>query len=170
MATDTNSHAVDAQKYLTFRLGDESYGVDILRVQEIIGIMPITAVPRTPTFVRGVINLRGRVIPVVDLRTKFAVGEALDTERTCIVVVQTEDSAGTVMGAVVDEVSEVLDIPAASIEDTPSFGAGVETEFVLGMGKMSDQVIILLDIQKVLSGSDIAVLKGLGDADSGPVD
>lgn len=166
MATHINNHAVDAQKYLTFRLGEETYGVDILRVQEIIGIMPITAVPRTPAYVRGVINLRGRVIPVVDLRKKFAVGEALDTERTCIVVVQTEDDAGTVMGAVVDEVSEVLDIPAANIEDTPSFGDGVETEFVLGMGKMNDQVIILLDIQKVLSGSDIVVLKGLNDADS----
>lgn len=163
MATSTTSTAVDAQKYLTFRLGDETYGVDILRVQEIIGIMPITAVPRTPEFVRGVINLRGRVIPVVDLRTKFSVGDALDTERTCIVVVQTEDGAGTVMGAVVDEVSEVLDIPAANIEDTPSFGAGIETEFVLGMGKMNDQVIILLDIQRVLSGTELTTLKDLAE-------
>src|SRR5512137_917915 len=103
VAQQNGTTAVNTQKYLTFTLGEETYGLDILRVQEIIGIMPVTRVPQTPAFVRGVINLRGRVIPVVDLRVKFDTGNGEDTERTCIVVVQVSGETTSIMGVVVDE-------------------------------------------------------------------
>ncbi len=151
--------AVNAKKFLTFTLGEETYGLDILRVQEIIGIMPVTRVPQTPGFVRGVINLRGRVIPVVDLRVKFGTGNAEDTERTCIVVVQVSGRTSSVMGAVVDEVSEVVDIADEQIEATPEFGGGVETDFVRGVGKIADEVVMLLDVDKVLSASEIETVE-----------
>lgn len=144
-------------KYLTFRLASEEYGLEILRVQEIIGVMPITGIPRTPAAVRGVINLRGRVIPVIDLRIKFGAASPQDTERTCIIVVQIETGAGAaVMGVVVDEVSEVVDIPRGQVEDTPDFGPGVSAEYVLGIGKVADKVVLLLDIDRVLSGREVA--------------
>jgi purine-binding chemotaxis protein CheW len=147
-------------KHLTFRLAEEEYGLDILKVQEIIGIMPITRVPRTPAFVRGVINLRGRVIPVVDLRVKFGVSSPDDDERTCIVVVQFAGAKSTTtMGVVVDEVSEVIDISEDQIEDTPRFGADVETDFVLGIGKVADKVVMLLDIDRVLSVSEVEAVE-----------
>ena len=149
-------NASRAGKYLTFRLENEEFGLEILKVQEIIQMQAITRVPRTPEFVRGVINLRGKVIPVVDLRMKFGISRAEDTEKTCIVVVQIRHSDGVVvMGTIIDEVREVLDIPGASIEDTPSFGASIDTEFILGMGKIGQSVKILLDIDKVLSGAEI---------------
>jgi purine-binding chemotaxis protein CheW len=149
-------NASRAGKYLTFRLENEEFGLEILKVQEIIQMQAITRVPRTPEFVRGVINLRGKVIPVVDLRMKFGISRAEDTEKTCIVVVQIRHSDGVVvMGTIIDEVREVLDIPGGSIEDTPSFGASIDTEFILGMGKIGQSVKILLDIDKVLSGAEI---------------
>ena len=128
-------------KYLTFILDNEDYGIGILKVKEIIGVMPITSIPRTPEFLRGVINLRGKVIPVVDLRLKFGM-EAIDyTERTCIIVVETEGQAGTVMiGIVVDSVSEVLNIKGEDIDDTPTFGTKLDTDYILGMAKMEGGV------------------------------
>ena len=149
-----------AGKYLTFRLADEGYGIEILKVQEIIGLMNITHVPRTPVFIRGVINLRGKVIPVVDLRLKFGLDKKDDTERTCIIVVQVTQGDNTVviMGIIVDEVSEVLDITADQIEPSPSFGAAVNTEFIMGMGKSAQKVVMLLDVDKVLSKGEIQVL------------
>lgn len=158
MANDSATVA-STQKYLTFTLGEETYGLDILRVQEIIGIMPVTRVPKMPGFVRGVINLRGRVIPVVDLRVKFDTGDASDNERTCIVVVQVSGNTSSVMGAVVDEVSEVADIADEQIEVTPDFGGGIETDFVRGVGKVADRVVMILDIDKVLSASEIEVVE-----------
>jgi purine-binding chemotaxis protein CheW len=147
-------------KYLTFTLDNEDYGIGILKIKEIIGVMPITPIPRTPEFLRGVINLRGKVIPVVDLRLKFEI-EAIDyTERTCIIVVETEGQVGTIMiGIVVDSVSEVLNIKGEDIDDTPAFGTKVNTDYILGMAKMGGGVKILLDIDKVLTGEDIAVLE-----------
>jgi len=146
-----------AGKYLTFKLGSEEFGLEILKVQEIIQMQSITRVPRTPEFVRGVINLRGKVIPVVDLRLKFGMESTEDTERTCIVVVQIRNATSVVvMGTIIDEVREVLDIPEASIEDTPSFGTSIDTEFILGMGKIGQNVKILLDIDKVLSAQEIS--------------
>jgi purine-binding chemotaxis protein CheW len=144
-----------AGKYLTFVLANESYGLEILKVREIIGLMSITAVPRTPNFVKGVINLRGKVIPVVDLRLKFGMAEAQHTEETCIIVVQ----VGAIeMGILVDKVSEVLNIQGKDIEDAPSFGTEVNTDFILGMGKTNGKVTILLDIAKVLTQEEVAAL------------
>ncbi|MCD6327754.1 purine-binding chemotaxis protein CheW [bacterium] len=140
-----------AGKYLTFKLAEEEYGLEILKVREIMGLMPVTRVPQTPAFVRGVINLRGKVIPVVDLRMKFGMQSIEDTEETCIIVVDvTRKGQVTNMGIVVDRVEEVLDISGNDIEDTPSLGAGVNTDFILGMGKVGDKVKMLLDINRVL--------------------
>jgi len=146
-------------KYLTFTLAEEEYGIGILKIKEIIGMMPITTVPQTPEFVKGVINLRGKVIPVMDLRLRFGMEEIGYTERTCIIVVEIEGQAGTIMiGTVVDSVSEVLNIKGEDIEDTPTFGTELNTEYILGMAKMEGGVKILLDIDRVLSSEEIALL------------
>ncbi len=140
-------------KYLTFSMAGEEYGMGILKIKEIIGMMPITSVPRTPSFVKGVINLRGKVIPVVDLRLKFGMEEMAYTERTCIIVVEIGNHGGSVLiGIVVDSVSEVLNIKGADIEETPTFGVRLDTGYILGMAKTNGGVKILLDIDKVLNG------------------
>ena len=146
-----------AGKYLTFVLSGEEYGLEILKVREINGMMPITAVPRMPDYVNGVINLRGRVIPVIDLRLKFGMCKAEYTAESCIIVV---DVQGNLMGVIVDQVSEVLDIRGEDIEDAPNIGVSVDTDFILGMGKAKGTVKILLDIDKVLSDADYAALDG----------
>ena len=138
-------------KYLTFFLDAEEYGIEILSVREIIGLMAITPVPRTPHFIRGVINLRGKVIPIIDLRLKFAMASVEPTEETCIIVVQSGDES---VGLIVDKVSEVVDIPADDVVDAPSFGAEVDTAYILGIGKAQDSVKLLLDIGKVLAAVD----------------
>lgn len=149
-----------AGKYLTFRLAGEEYGIEILKVQEIIGMMAITQIPRTPASVRGVINLRGKVIPIVDLRVKFAMERAEETEKTCIIVVQVRSAAGTVtMGFIVDEVCEVLDIAADEIEEAPRFGTGIDTAYIMGMAKLKGSVKILVDIDKVLGAAEMEQLK-----------
>ncbi|MGE5295278.1 MAG: chemotaxis protein CheW [Solirubrobacterales bacterium] len=145
-----------AGKYLTFALGHEEFGLEILKVREIIGYMPITAIPQTPSYVKGVINLRGQVIPVVDLRAKFAMDTAVTTSETCIIVVETTQGAGKCnTGIVVDRVRDVLDVLDENIEDSPNFGAGVDTDCILGMGKIGDSVKILLDIDRVLGGANL---------------
>jgi len=147
-------------KYLTFTLENEEYGIGILKVKEIIGMMPITSVPRTPEFVKGVINLRGKVIPVLDLRLKFDMGEIPYTDRTCIIVVEIDsDSVTVLIGIVVDAVSEVLNIKESDIEDTPTFGTSLNTDYILGMAKTEGSVKILLDIDKVLNQQEIAGLE-----------
>jgi purine-binding chemotaxis protein CheW len=139
-------------KYLTFCLAGEEYGIGILKVKEIIGMMPITVVPQTPRYIKGVINLRGKVIPVIDLRLKFSIAGAEFTERTCIIVVEIAAAGRTIlMGIVVDSVSEVLNIKAADIEATPSFGTRLNTDYILGMAKAGGSIKILLDIDKILS-------------------
>jgi len=138
-------------KYLSFFLDQEEYGIEILRVREIIGLMAITSVPRTPRYIRGVINLRGKVIPIIDLRLKFDMPEVEATDETCIIVVQSGDDS---VGTVVDKVSEVLDIPEEDIVDAPSLGADVNTDYILGIGKAEDRVKLLLDIDKVLAAVD----------------
>jgi purine-binding chemotaxis protein CheW len=143
-------------KYLTFCLEKEEYGIGILKVKEIIGMMPITSVPRTPKFVKGVINLRGKVIPVIDLRLKFGMGEIPYSDRTCIIVVEIDSDNNTVLiGIVVDAVSEVLNIQENDVEETPAFGTKLNTEYILGMAKMGGGVKILLNIDKVLSTEEI---------------
>jgi len=155
-------------KYLTFVLDNEEYGLEILKVREIIGMMNITSVPSTPDFVKGVVNLRGKVIPVTDLRLKFGMPGAETTEQTCIIVV---DIGSVEMGILVDQVSEVLDIADDEIEEAPSFGVAVNTDFILGMGKTEGRVTILLDISKVLTGKEVAAIKEAGEgveADASP--
>lgn len=152
---DTSAGTVTEEKlnkYLTFALGNEEYGLEILKVREIIGLMDITRVPRMPDFVRGVINLRGKIIPVIDLRLRFGMSEQEDTKETCIIVVDLEK---LLIGVVVDKVSEVLDIIADKIEGAPDFGISVDTEFILGVGKCDDNVVMILDIAKVLTTDDI---------------
>ena len=142
-------------KYLTFALAQEEYGLEILKVREIIGYMDITAVPQTPHHVKGVINLRGQVIPVIDLRAKFGMETTEVTEETCIIVVEISQGGHKFStGIVVDHVQEVLDIAGENIEEAPQFGSSVNTDFILGMGKIGDTVKILLDIDRVLAGED----------------
>jgi purine-binding chemotaxis protein CheW len=154
------STEVKEGKYLTFSLDNEQYGIGILKIKEIIGTIPITPVPRTPEYVKGVINLRGKVIPVIDLRQRFGMGVVDYTERTCIIVVEIQGISGTVMmGILVDSVSEVLNIKGEEIEDTPSFGARVDMNYILGMAKMDGGVKILLDIDCVLSAGEVKELE-----------
>jgi len=147
-------------KYLTFSLAEEEYGIGILKVKEIIGMMPITTVPRMPSHVKGVINLRGKVIPVIDLRLKFAMAEAAYTEHTCIIVVDAAGGAGRLLiGIIVDSVSEVLNVKAADIEDTPAFGEKLDTKDILGMTKTGGRVRILLDIDRILSSEALGMME-----------
>lgn len=156
-----------AGKYMTFKLANEEYGLEILKVREIIGMMDITRVPQTKAFVRGVINLRGRVIPVVDLRCKFDLEQIEVTDQTVIIVVQLNTSTGDMtMGILVDEVLEVLDIKADAIEPPPQFGTGaINVDFVLGIGKAGKRLVFLMNIDKVLSFREV---KELGAATQRP--
>ena len=156
---DAGAAASREGKYLTFTLANEEYGIGILKIKEIIGMMPITNVPQTPAFVKGVFNLRGKVIPVVDLRLRFGMAEIGYTERTCIIVVEISGKAAMVMiGIVVDSVSEVLNIKNEEIEDTPTFGAKLNVDYILGMAKMEGGVKILLDIDRILSHQEVSLL------------
>ena len=145
-----------AGKYLTFMVGKEEFGVAVLKVREIMEMQEVTALPLTPPYLKGVINLRGKVTPVIDLRLKFGLPGIDTTERTCIVVVQVQgESTPIVIGIVVDEVSEVLTMTSGDIEDTPDFGADVATDYILGIARMKGKVKILLDIDQVLSRHEI---------------
>ncbi len=157
---DTRQPPALGGKYLTFQLDNEEYGVEILKVREINGLLDITKVPQTPDFVEGVINLRGKVIPVIDLRAKFGLQRTSYNEQTCIIVVD----VGMLMGIIVDTVSEVNDIPENAIEPPPSLGRSVDTSFILGMGKVKDEVKILLDINKVLTVDELVELHELDAA------
>ena len=161
MAAETAvARIAQAGKFLSFVLGEEEYGLEILKVQEINGMMDITRVPRTPDYVKGVINLRGRVIPILSLRRKFSMPLIEDTEKTCIIVVQVQhQDTQLTMGIIVDEVSEVLNISEGQIEPPPSFGGGMdEADFITGMGKLEDKVVILLDIDRVLDNEELDIV------------
>jgi purine-binding chemotaxis protein CheW len=159
MRNDTNSIPVTnpghfeclSGKYLTFQLCNQVYGIDVLKIQEIIGLMEITFVPKMPESLRGVVNLRGNIIPVVDLRRRFGMEEVPDTERTCVIVVQVEqDRVRMTCGIIIDEVSEVIDIGEDLIEPAPDFGSGIDTSFLTGIGKINQKVVMLLDVDKAL--------------------
>jgi purine-binding chemotaxis protein CheW len=158
MSMPTTSPAVRAGRYLIFVLGAEEYGIEVLKVREIIGPLPITRVPRMPEAVRGVINLRGKVIPVVDLRVRFGLEATDHGARTCMVVVQT--GAGE-FAAMVDRVCEVATIAESEIEDTPAFGAAVDTDYLLGVAKLGTRVRLLLDIERALSQNELIALGAL---------
>jgi purine-binding chemotaxis protein CheW len=156
-----------AGKYLTFTLNQESYGIDVLKVREIIGLITITTVPQMPDYVRGVINLRGKIIPVIDLRLRFGFAKTASTEQTCIIVVKITLSDGrtTQMGLVVDGVEEVLNIAANDIEKTPDFGTKLDTQYIVGMAKIKGAVKILLDIDGIVSAG---ALEKIGISEAAP--
>jgi len=149
-------------KFLTFCLGSEHFGVEILRVREIIGLIAITPLPQTPPYVKGVMNLRGRIIPVIDLRQRFGLSAADATKETCVVVLEAanDDGSQTVMGAVVDSVREVQDIPPSAIEPPPEFGCEIPLKYILGMGKLKDRVVVLLEIAEVIGMRERAQIAG----------
>lgn len=165
MTGATSEALATAGKYLTFSLGEEHYGLEILRVQEIVGLLPVTRVPRLPAMVAGVVNLRGRVIPVVDLRLAFGMRASAMSERSCIVVVSVHRATGTtVMGVLVDEVSDVADLAHAEIEETPEFGTAVDTSFIKGVGRLEGRVVLLLDIDRVLNTREIEAIERAAQA------
>ena len=152
-----------AGRHLTFNLGGEVYGLPILKVQEIISLMKVTKIPRTPTFVLGVVNLRGKVIPIVNMRLKFGLDTVHDTERTCIILVQIAYNSQTItIGILVDEVREVLNLPTEQISRTPPMGASVDTEFIMGMGRLEDTVVMLLDLDKAFSSEELSAIETEG--------
>ena len=155
-AVETTSHAKQMSgKYLIFRLGEETYGLEIMKVREIVSLVDITTVPRMPAFIRGVINLRGRVIPVMDLSTRFGMPDSARTAANCIIVVYVRDME---MGVIVDNVREVLYVPETDIEETPSFGVNVDTRFIMGIGKTGGTVTLLLNVDQVLSADETSSL------------
>ncbi|MDB5103454.1 MAG: cheW3 [Fibrobacteres bacterium] len=159
---------MSAGKYLTFKLGPEDFGIGILKVQEIIGMLAVTRMPRTPAYVRGVVNLRGKVIPVLDLRLKFGMEARPDTDRTCIIVVQLQSGDSVItMGIIVDEVSEVLDVASAQIEPPPSFGSAVDVSFIMGMGKVGNKVVQLLDADRILMRQELEAIGSAESAEAG---
>ncbi|OGI02643.1 MAG: chemotaxis protein CheW [Candidatus Melainabacteria bacterium GWF2_37_15] len=146
-------------KHLTFCLGKEDYGIPILQVREIIGMMDITHVPKTPSYIKGVINLRGKIIPIMDLRLKFNMNPAEYTERTCIIVVEVNvNQIKKPMGLVVDMVSEVVNIDKDEIEEALDYGAKVEGDFLTGLGKVKDKVVMLLEIEKIFDNNDFSIV------------
>lgn len=156
MEAITTKEAITEGKFLTFALVKEVYGVEILKVKEIIGLIDITTVPQTPGYMKGVINLRGKVIPIISLRLKFSMSEAEYTQETCIIVVEVRNS---LIGIIVDSVSEVLYIKGEEIEDAPSFGQEIDTSFIMGLGKTKGKLIILLDIENVLSSEELETVE-----------
>ncbi|MDR2354326.1 MAG: chemotaxis protein CheW [Deltaproteobacteria bacterium] len=161
MSEDTRANALNIDhskdlKFLSFELGDEFYGLDILKIREINGMMEITSVPQTPKFMKGLINLRGKVIPVIDLRLKFGLPEEAYTERTSIIVIEFTTIHGpTQMGVLVDKVSEVITINQTDIEPAPDFGSGIKSEYIKGMAKTRNLVFIILDIDLILTDEDL---------------
>jgi purine-binding chemotaxis protein CheW len=159
---EDDTSAEQQQQYLTFRLGEESYALGLLSVKEIIEYGGVTQVPMMPGFVRGVINLRGRVVPVIDLANRLRSESAAVTRRTCIVIVEvTNDGEAQDMGIIVDAVSQVVDIPPQSVEPGPSFGAKLRADFIAGMGKLDDGFVIMLDIDRVLAGEDMVAVNDM---------
>lgn len=154
----------EQQQYLTFNLGEEMFAIGILAIREIIEYGHLTEVPMVPPFIRGVINLRGSVVPVVDLSVRFGRPPCQITKRTCIVIIETADTEGRhnqQMGIVVDAVSEVLEIPATDIEPPPEFGARIRIDFISGMGKVNGKFVVLLDVSKILSIEEVAAVSSL---------
>jgi purine-binding chemotaxis protein CheW len=159
--TSAAKEAGDQKQYLTFFLSGEEYAIGILRVKEIIGYDTVTTVPKTPSWVRGVINLRGSVVPVVDLAVRFGIGERPVTKTSCIIIVEGQsEKRNTLMGVMVDAVSQVMDIAAEDVQAAPAFGTRIEVDYLLGMAEQGKKFVLLLDIDKVLSGDEVLDLQG----------
>ncbi len=160
---------LDAGQYLTYVLGGEEFAIPIMKVKEIIEYRDMTHVPMVPDFIRGAINLRGGVVPVVDLAVKFGMEPSKITRRTCIVIMEVDlGEEQTLMGTLVDKVLQVLDIPSENIEPAPAFGARIRTDFIRGMGKLDEQFVIILDVEKVLSAREITVVGQLQNGGTPP--
>lgn len=158
----------DINQFLTFTLGREIFALDIGTVREVLELTSITKIPRTPGFMRGVINLRGHAVPVVDMRMKLGMSQGEDTVDTCIIIVEIEfDGEITVMGALVDSVREVFEMMPESIEPAPKMGAAVNAEYIRGMGRQDEKFIIILDINKIFSAEELALVKGMGKDQEG---
>ena len=156
---------IETTQFLTFKLGDEVFALDIIKVREVLDFTTVTKVPRTPEFMRGVINLRGSVVPVVDLRLKFGMTKTESSVNTCIIITEvTVDNDTTVLGALADSVQEVLDLEPGSIASPPKIGTKLKTEFITGMGKRDDRFIIILDIDKVFSSDELSIVSAVQDA------
>jgi len=152
---------METTQYLTFKLGDEVFALDIGKVREVLDFTAVTKVPQTPDFMRGVINLRGNVVPVVDMRLKFGMSQTEKTVNTCVIITEIDvDGETTVVGAMADSVQEVLDLEPEQIEPPPRIGAKLNTDFIMGMGKHNDQFIMILNIDKVFSGIELADTNG----------
>lgn len=171
VAGDTAREIAEQNQYLTFLLGDEMFAIGILSIREIIEYGVVTDVPMTPPFIRGVLNLRGAVVPVVDLSVRFGRPARENTKRTCIVIVEIESARGNQeMGVVVDAVNEVLEIARDDIEPPPEFGARIRNDFIKGMGKIEGKFVIVLDMNRVLSVDEVAVVARLGSKEESTVD
>ena len=156
----STAEITETTQYLTFKLGDEIFALDISKVREVLDFTTITKVPRTPEFMRGVINLRGSVVPVVDIKLKFGMPMTEKTVNTCIIITEvTVDGETMVLGALADSVQEVIDLEPDHIEPAPKIGTRLKTEFIKGMGKQGEHFIILLDIDKVFSTEELALVK-----------
>lgn len=159
--TSSDNTQTTSGKYLTFVLAGESYGIPVLKVREIIKLVPVTAVPQMPPYIKGVLNLRGRIIPVLDMRVKFGMGEPVNTDHTCIVVVQVMSaSRATIsLGLVVDSVEEVSSISSGDIENTPDFGTTLDTSYLVGMAKIKGKVVSLLNIDRCLGAAELEAVQ-----------
>lgn len=156
----------DTKQYLTFQLEEEVFGVDVIHIREILEFTTVTKVPKTPDYMRGVINLRGSVVPVLDMRLKFGLTQTEKTVDTCIIVVEVLfEKENTIIGALVDSVQEVFELEPDQIEPAPRIGINLDTEFIKGMGKKDDHFIIILDIDKVFSAEVIGSIEGMGNQD-----
>jgi purine-binding chemotaxis protein CheW len=159
------SGIMETTQYLTFKLSDEIFAVDISKVREVLDFTSVTRVPRTPDFMRGVINLRGSVVPVVDMRLKFGMSETEKTVNTCIIIVEISlDNETTILGALADSVQEVIDLEPEQIEPAPRIGTRLKTEFIKGMGKKDDHFIMILDIDKIFSSEELAMVQNSSGA------
>ncbi len=160
----TAAKITEVRQYLTFKLEEEVFALDVSKVREILDYTTMTKVPRTPDFMKGVINLRGSVVPVVDMRLKFGMPSQERTVDTCIIVAEiTIDNESTVLGALVDSVQEVFELEPSQIEPAPRIGTRLKTEFILGMGKRDDQFVIIMDIDKIFSAEEIELVQSMGD-------
>ncbi|MDK2956697.1 MAG: purine-binding chemotaxis protein CheW [Desulfovibrionales bacterium] len=160
MAEPSRDATFDMDQYLTFTLGDEIFALDIGTVREVLELTTITSIPRTPEFMRGVINLRGHAVPVVDLRLKFGMPRTKETVDTCIIIVEVDfDGERTIMGALADSVREVFEMPPDTIEQAPKMGTNINTEYIKGVGKQDDHFVIILDINKIFSPEELSMLR-----------
>ena len=157
------TNILSSQQYVTFSLGGELFGVEVTRAREILSVTPVTKVPQTPGYLLGVINLRGQVVPVIDMRLKLGLPVSEETEDTCIIVVEVQvDGEALIVGALADAVREVLEIRIDQIEPAPRLGTRLKTEFIAGMGKVGEQFLILLNIDRVFSSDELAAVQDAG--------